>query len=161
MRVDVAFTSGDAVEGTVGVVMGVLRATSTIAQALDAGYPRVLRCPRDRGRRAVREELGEGLLGGEGDAVSIPGVDVVGTVPRRARMVGPAAEIVLDSTFFSTGFPQLLWKNLSPREPHFEGWCPHLPAVRLRRIRVPTAHRPARQRGLRDIDKEEEKVCGD
>jgi 2-phosphosulfolactate phosphatase len=81
VRLDVAFTPGEPVEGSVGVVVDVLRATSTIAQALGAGYPRVLCCLEIEDARAVREQLGEGLLGGERDAVRIPGFDV-GASPR-------------------------------------------------------------------------------
>jgi 2-phosphosulfolactate phosphatase len=81
VRVDVAFTPGEAVDAPIGVVVDVLRATSTIAQALDAGYTRVLCCLEIEDARAVREQLGEGLLGGERDAVRIPGFDV-GASPR-------------------------------------------------------------------------------
>jgi hypothetical protein len=61
VRVDVAFTPGEAIEAPAGVVVDVLRATSTIAQALDAGCPRVLSCLEIDDARAVRDELGEGL----------------------------------------------------------------------------------------------------
>jgi 2-phosphosulfolactate phosphatase len=81
VRVDVAFTPGEAVDAPIGVVVDVLRATSTIAQALDAGYTRVLCCLEIEDARAMREQLGEGLLGGERDAVRIPGFDV-GASPR-------------------------------------------------------------------------------
>ncbi len=81
MRVDVAFTPAEAVAAPVGVVVDVLRATSTIAQALASGWPRVLCAPGIDEARAVREELGEGLLGGERTAVRIKGFDV-GASPR-------------------------------------------------------------------------------
>ena len=42
MRVHVAFTPAEAAEAPVGVVVGVLRASSTIAQALASGYRRVV-----------------------------------------------------------------------------------------------------------------------
>ena len=61
--------------------MDVLRATSTIAQALAAGYPRVLCCAEIDEARALKASLGEGLLGGERDAVRIEGFDV-GASPR-------------------------------------------------------------------------------
>lgn len=95
MRVDVAFTPGEAVEAPVGVVVDVLRATSTIAQALDVGYPRVLCCLEIEDARAVREELREGLLGGERDAVRIPGFDV-GASPR--EFLEPRPEPLILST---------------------------------------------------------------
>lgn len=81
MRVDVAFTPAEAVAAPVGVVVDVLRATSTIAQALASGWPRVLCAPGIDEARAVREQLGEGLLGGERNAVRIEGFDV-GASPR-------------------------------------------------------------------------------
>ena len=76
-----AFAPGEAIAAPVGVVVDVLRATSTIAQALDSGYPRVLCCLEIDDAGAVRDELGEGLLAGERDAVRIPGFDV-GASPR-------------------------------------------------------------------------------
>ena len=81
MRIHVAFTPGEAVAAPVGVVVDVLRATSTIAQALAAGYPRVLCCAEIDEARALKASLGEGLLGGERDAVRIEGFDV-GASPR-------------------------------------------------------------------------------
>jgi len=44
MRVHVAFTPDEVVSAPLGVVVDVLRATSTIPQALAAGYRRVLCC---------------------------------------------------------------------------------------------------------------------
>jgi phosphosulfolactate phosphohydrolase-like enzyme len=41
VRVHVAFTPSEAMDAPVGVVVDVIRATSTIAQALAAGYTRV------------------------------------------------------------------------------------------------------------------------
>ena len=45
MRIHVAFTPDEAAAAPTGIVIDVLRATSTIAQALDAGYERVLCVP--------------------------------------------------------------------------------------------------------------------
>jgi 2-phosphosulfolactate phosphatase len=59
----------------------VLRATSTIAQALGSGYERVYCCGEIDQALALRETLGEGLLGGERSAVRIEGFDV-GASPR-------------------------------------------------------------------------------
>ena len=81
MRVDVAFTPSEAASAPVGIVVDVLRATSTIAQALASGWPRVLCAPGIDEARAVREQLGEGLLGGERYAERIEGFDV-GASPR-------------------------------------------------------------------------------
>jgi 2-phosphosulfolactate phosphatase len=66
------------------VVVDVMRATSTIAQALASGWERVYCAPGIEEARALREALGEGLLGGERDAVQIPGFDL-GASPREVR----------------------------------------------------------------------------
>jgi len=81
VRVHVAFTPSEAIPAPVGVVVDVLRATSTIAQALASGWPRVLCASGIDEAKAVREQLGEGLLGGERDAKKIEGFDV-GASPR-------------------------------------------------------------------------------
>jgi 2-phosphosulfolactate phosphatase len=81
VNVAVAFTPSEAVAAPVGIVVDVLRATSTIAQALASGWPRVLCAPGIEEARAVREQLGEGLLGGERLGVRIDGFDV-GASPR-------------------------------------------------------------------------------
>jgi 2-phosphosulfolactate phosphatase len=81
MRVHVAFTPGEAANAQLGIVVDVLRATSTIAQALASGYDRVYCCREIEEARALRDKLGEGLLGGERDAVRIEGFDV-GASPR-------------------------------------------------------------------------------
>jgi len=81
MRVQVAFTPADAGGAPVGIVVDVLRATSTIAQALASGYQRVYCTGEIDDARALRERLGEGLLGGERSAVKIEGFDV-GASPR-------------------------------------------------------------------------------
>ena len=81
MNVAVAFTPSEAVAAPVGIVVDVLRATSTIAQALASGWPRVLCAPGIEEARAVREQIGEGLLGGERLGVRIDGFDV-GASPR-------------------------------------------------------------------------------
>jgi 2-phosphosulfolactate phosphatase len=81
VRVHVAFTPAEAASAPVGVVVDVLRASSTIAQALASGWPRVLCAPGIDEARAVRDQLGEGLLGGERNAGRIEGFDV-GASPR-------------------------------------------------------------------------------
>ena len=81
MRVDVAFTPAETISAPVGIVVDVLRATSTIAQALGAGYQRVFCCREVEDAVALRKELGTGLLGGERSAVKIEGFDV-GASPR-------------------------------------------------------------------------------
>jgi len=61
-----------------------MRATSTIAQALASGWERVYCAPGIDEARALRETLGEGLLGGEREAVQIPGFEL-GASPREVR----------------------------------------------------------------------------
>jgi 2-phosphosulfolactate phosphatase len=96
MRVHVAFTPGEATNAQLGIVVDVLRATSTIAQALSSGYERVYCCREIEEARALRERLGEGLLGGERNAVRIDGFDV-GASPR--EFLGePRASTVIFST---------------------------------------------------------------
>jgi 2-phosphosulfolactate phosphatase len=66
----------------VAVVVDVMRATSTIAQALASGYGRVLCCGEIDDARALREELGdEAVVGGEREANRIEGFDL-GASPR-------------------------------------------------------------------------------
>lgn len=96
MRVHVAFTPAEAVAAPIGIVVDVMRATSSIVQALASGYGRVL-CARGVDEaRAVREALGEGLLGGERDAVRIEGFDV-GASPREFRD-GHGETLILSTT---------------------------------------------------------------
>lgn len=96
MRVDVAFTPSEAASAPVGVVVDVLRATSTIAQALASGWPRVLCAPGIDEAHAVREQLGEGLLGGERNAQRIEGFDV-GASPREF-LDGGEAPLIFSTT---------------------------------------------------------------
>jgi 2-phosphosulfolactate phosphatase len=81
MPVHVAFTPAEAAPAAVGVVVDVLRATSTIAQALASGYERVLCCAEIEEARSLRAELPDSLLGGERQAVRVEGFDV-GASPR-------------------------------------------------------------------------------
>jgi 2-phosphosulfolactate phosphatase len=81
VRVHVAFTPAEAAPAPLGIVVDVLRATSTISQALASGWPRVLCCPGIEEALQVREQLGEGVLGGEREAQKIEGFDV-GASPR-------------------------------------------------------------------------------
>lgn len=96
MRVHVAFTpSEQAAAAPLGIVVDVLRATSTIAQALAAGYLRVYCCSEIDEARTLRDSLGEGLLGGERDAARIEGFDL-GASPR--EFLEPRAETLILST---------------------------------------------------------------
>ena len=65
MRVHVAFTPGELTPAPVGIVVDVLRATSTICQALASGYRRVLCCAEVDEARALAETEGPAKLAGE------------------------------------------------------------------------------------------------
>jgi len=93
--VHVAFTPNEVLEAPVAVVVDVLRATSTIAQALASGYRRVYCCREVDDALALRAELGEGLLGGERKAVRIEGFDI-GASPR--EVLEPQGEVLIYST---------------------------------------------------------------
>jgi len=81
VRVDVAFTPDESGAAPTGIVIDVIRATSTIAQALASGYEHVFCAAEVESARSLRKELGGGLLGGERKAVRIPGFDL-GNSPR-------------------------------------------------------------------------------
>jgi 2-phosphosulfolactate phosphatase len=74
--VDVVFTPDWAGAAPTGIVVDVIRATSTICQALASGYARVYCAAEIEEARALRDTLGEGVLGGERKAVRIPGFDL-------------------------------------------------------------------------------------
>ncbi len=95
MRVDVVFTPDESGAAPTGVVIDVIRATSTMCQALAAGYQRVFCAAEVEEARALRESLGEGALGGERNAVRIPGFDL-GNSPR--EYVEPIADTLILST---------------------------------------------------------------
>jgi 2-phosphosulfolactate phosphatase len=79
VRVHVAFTPDEAAAAPTGVVIDVIRATSTICQALDAGYERVWCAAEVEDARALG---GDGVtLGGERLGVRIDGFDL-GNSPR-------------------------------------------------------------------------------
>jgi len=81
VHVHVAFTPAEEASARVGIVVDVLRATSTIAQALAAGYDRVLCCKEIDDARELRARIPNSIVGGERDAVRIEGFDV-GASPR-------------------------------------------------------------------------------
>src|SRR6266702_29881 len=95
MRIHVAFTPAETAPAPLGVVIDVLRATSTIAQALASGYRRVLCCTEIDEALALRREIPDSLAGGERKAVRIEGFDV-GASPR--EFLEPRAETLILST---------------------------------------------------------------
>ena len=68
MRVHVAFTPDEEAAAPVGIVVDVLRATSTITQALAAGYRRILCCTEIEDARRLRGEIEGSLVGVMADA---------------------------------------------------------------------------------------------
>ena len=95
MRIHVAFTPAETAPAPIGVVVDVLRATSTIAQALASGYRRVLCCAEIPDALALRAEIPESVVGGERKAVQVEGFDV-GASPR--EFLEPRAETLILST---------------------------------------------------------------
>jgi 2-phosphosulfolactate phosphatase len=79
VHVHVAFTPDDSAAAPTGVVIDVIRATSTICQALDAGYERVWCAAEVEDARALRSDAV--TLGGERLGVLIEGFDL-GNSPR-------------------------------------------------------------------------------
>jgi 2-phosphosulfolactate phosphatase len=76
VRVHVAFTPAEAAAAPTGVVIDVIRATSTICQALASGYERVLCAAEVEEARALRDELDGVTLGGERLGLRIEGFDL-------------------------------------------------------------------------------------
>jgi 2-phosphosulfolactate phosphatase len=96
MRLDVAFTPAEAGPAHVAIVIDVMRATSTIAQALASGYRRVLCCAEIDEARALRDELGDAaVVGGERQAILVDGFDL-GASPR--EYLEPRAETAIMTT---------------------------------------------------------------
>ncbi len=81
MRVHVAFTPDESAAAPTGIVVDVIRATSTICQALASGYERVWCAAEVEDARALRDGTGEVTLGGERLGIRIDGFDL-GNSPR-------------------------------------------------------------------------------
>lgn len=75
MRVQVAFTPAEPIAADVGVVVDVIRATSTLSQALASGYRRILCCSEVDEARAAAGRERDAALGGERFNVRIDGFD--------------------------------------------------------------------------------------
>lgn len=95
MRVHVAFTPAEEASAPLGIVVDVLRATSSIAQALASGYRRVLCCTEIEDARRLRNTIEGSVVGGERDAIRIEGFDV-GASPR--EFLDPLADTLILST---------------------------------------------------------------
>jgi 2-phosphosulfolactate phosphatase len=96
VRVHVAFTPAETTPVPTAIVIDALRATSTIVQALAAGYERVYCCAEVDEARALAAELPDAVTAGERNAQLIEGFDF-GNSPR--EFVQPrAAAVVLTTT---------------------------------------------------------------
>ena len=96
MRCHVAFTPAEAAAAPLGIVVDVMRATSTIVQALASGYERVLCCAEIEDALALKAELGDAAItAGERDAKRIEAFDA-GASPR--EFLEPRAETLVLST---------------------------------------------------------------
>ena len=98
MRIDVAFTPGEPPEAAVAIVIDVLRATTTIAQALEQGYERVLACAGLERARELHGRLGNGtVLAGERACVRPEGFDL-GNSPREFADGAPRGQTLVLTT---------------------------------------------------------------
>jgi len=95
MAIHVAFIPVETGPAPIGVVVDVLRATSTIPQVLASGYQRVLCCAEIEDALALRAQIPDSLVGGERKAVQVEGFDV-GASPR--EFLEPRAETLILST---------------------------------------------------------------
>jgi 2-phosphosulfolactate phosphatase len=97
VRVHVAFTPGEQTPAPIGIVVDVLRATSTMTQALAAGYRRVLCCAEVDDARALAETESSAKLAGERRLEHIPGFDF-GNSPREVAGEPAAETLILTTT---------------------------------------------------------------
>jgi 2-phosphosulfolactate phosphatase len=97
MRVHVAFTPGELTPAPVGIVVDVLRATSTICQALASGYGRVLCCAEIEEARSLAASEGSAKLAGERRLEAIEGFDF-GNSPAELEGEAAAETLVLTTT---------------------------------------------------------------
>ena len=97
MRVHIAFTPGEQTPAPVGIVVDVLRATSTIAQALAAGYERVLCCAEIDEARDLAKTEGPARLAGERRLEHIEGFDF-GNSPSEVAGEPSVRTLILSTT---------------------------------------------------------------
>ncbi|MEP6892351.1 MAG: 2-phosphosulfolactate phosphatase [Gaiellaceae bacterium] len=95
MHVHVAFTPDESASAPTGIVVDVIRATSTICQALASGYERVLCAAEVEETRALRDEIADVTLGGERLGLRIDGFDL-GNSPR--EYLEPRSAVLAMST---------------------------------------------------------------
>jgi 2-phosphosulfolactate phosphatase len=97
VRVHVAFTPAEEVSAPVGIVIDVLRATSTICQALAGGYERVLCAGEVDDARELSAAEGGAALAGERLCVRIDGFDF-GNSPREFADGPPRGDTLVLTT---------------------------------------------------------------
>jgi 2-phosphosulfolactate phosphatase len=97
VRVHVAFTPGEQTPAPVGIVVDVLRATSTMTQALASGYERVLCCGEIDIARALAKSDGPATLAGERRLEPIEGFDL-GNSPGEVAQGPLAPTLILTTT---------------------------------------------------------------
>src|SRR6185437_11899999 len=90
-------TPGEQTPAPVGIVVDVLRATSTICQALASGYRRVLCCAEIEEARALAASQGPAKLAGERPLESIEGFDF-GNSPAELEGQAAAETLILTTT---------------------------------------------------------------
>jgi 2-phosphosulfolactate phosphatase len=95
--VHVAFTPGEQTPAPIGIVVDVLRATSTMTQAIAAGYRRVLCCAEIEEARALAQTEGPAKLAGERRLEAIPGFDF-GNSPREVAETPEVDTLILSTT---------------------------------------------------------------
>jgi len=95
VHVDVVFTPDEDGAAPTGLVIDVIRATSTICQGLAAGYEKVFCTAEVEEARELGGRLEGAVLGGERNAVRIPGFDL-GNSPR--EYVEPVGKTLVLST---------------------------------------------------------------
>jgi 2-phosphosulfolactate phosphatase len=95
--VHVAFTPAERTPGAVAIVVDVLRATSTITQALASGYDRVLCCAEIDEARSLAQQEGPAVLAGERRLELIEGFQF-GNSPREVAEQPQAPTLVLSTT---------------------------------------------------------------
>ncbi len=125
MRVRVGFTPAEEVAGTVAVVIDVLRATSTICQALAAGYERVVCAGEVEQARELAAERGDAALAGERANVRPEGFDF-GNSPRELAGAAPVRPTLVLTT---TNGTRLLLAAAARCETVFVGSLLNLDAV--------------------------------
>ncbi len=98
MRVHVAFTPAEEIAAPVGIVVDVLRATSTICQALAGGYERVVCTGEIDDARRLATASGDAALAGERLCVRIDGFDFGNSPSEFANGARRGSALVLTTT---------------------------------------------------------------